>query len=51
MAPNNAADMSGCLKLFTSIDPGVQIIETFAGDKSDTIYKRTGTDWESALTR
>jgi len=34
-----------------SIDPNVQMIEAFAGDKSDLIFKRVSGRWESVCTR
>lgn len=51
MAPNQSCDMGGCIRLFESIDPNVQWIETFAGGKSDSIFKRGKEGWESVLTR
>lgn len=51
MAPNQSCDMSGCVKLFEGIDPDVQMIETFAGNESDTIYKLVAGAWQSASTR
>lgn len=41
---NNAADeccdMRSCVRLFEGIDPRVLRIDTYAGDKRDTIYMR-----------
>jgi len=52
MAESQSVDMAGCTKLFLAIDPNVQWIETFAGTKPDTIYKRMPDgSWDSALTR
>lgn len=39
------ADMSGCIRLFTAIDPHVIRIETLAGDVADTTYVRDGGNW------
>ena len=51
MAESTCVDMSGCLGFFERIDPNVELIETFAGLKSDTIYKRGANGWDVALTR
>jgi hypothetical protein len=32
-------DMRGAIKIFTGIDPEVQLIETFSGNEPDTIYQ------------
>lgn len=42
-------DMNGCIALFTTIDPKVRSILTFAGDKPDTAYYRNGAtgEWEA----
>ena len=40
-------DMSGCIALFTAIDPKVRHIVTFAGGKQDTTYHRDGAHWEA----
>ena len=50
MAPADCCDMQGCVDLFERIDPRVRRIETFAGDKVDTIYVRErGKDWRAIL--
>jgi len=51
MAETSACDLGGCVALFTKIDPDVKLIETFAGDKSDTIFKRSNDGWKAVLTR
>lgn len=40
MPQYNACDMMGCISLFAAIDPDVERIDTFAGDKKDTCYRR-----------
>lgn len=47
MAPEDCCDMSACVALFTTIDPTVRAIETFAGEVPDTIYKRLGNRWHA----
>lgn len=39
----DCCDMVGCIKVFKAIDPGVAEIETFSGEKLDTVY-RLGAD-------
>lgn len=51
IAANQCCDMGGCIRLFEGIDPKVEMIETFAGGKSDTIFKREPDGWRSVLTR
>jgi len=50
MAVANCCDMQGCIDLFISISPEVQLIETFAGGRRDTLYLRVRDGW-SALSR
>ncbi|MBY5841426.1 hypothetical protein J3P71_03995 [Rhizobium leguminosarum] len=45
MAEINACDAMGCWEIFSAIDPDVKRIETFAGDKADTFYIRSGKEW------
>lgn len=45
MGENHCCDMSACIALFTSIDPNVSKIETFAGKIPDTIYLLTPDGW------
>lgn len=40
-------DMTGAIRFFTRIDPEVQQIQTYAGPERDTIYTRTGKQWEA----
>ena len=50
MAERQSTDMTACVRLFTAVDPEVRRIDTFAGTKPDTIYKRTDDEeWEAAL--
>ncbi len=50
MAPGNCCHKPGCTDLFERIDPKAQRIETFAGDKADTINVRErGGDWRAML--
>ncbi len=51
MESGQCCDLSGCISIFEKIDQNVEIIETFSGDKSDTIFKRVNGDWQSVLTR
>lgn len=41
----NCCDMTGCLGVFRGIDPEVALIQTYSGDRPDTIYRRKGTEW------
>jgi len=46
MAPLNCCDMSGCIKLFSAIDPNVRRILTYAGGVPDTEYLKDGSgEW------
>jgi hypothetical protein len=47
MPPDNCCDMSGCIALFERIDADVTRIETMAGSKPDTIYRRTSEGWRA----
>jgi hypothetical protein len=38
-------DMQGCIDLFAGFAPDVEEINTFAGGKADTSYKRKGGEW------
>jgi hypothetical protein len=40
-------DMQGCIDLFTGFAPDVIEINTFAGGKADTSYRRTGNTWSA----
>ena len=43
----DCCDFRGCLRLFEAIDPGVVAIDTWSGDRPDTIYRKRGGTWES----
>jgi hypothetical protein len=40
-------DKDGCIALFQRIDPDVQMICTYVGEKLDTYYRREGQQWRS----
>ncbi|CAN7202586.1 hypothetical protein LJR030_000524 [Rhizobium sp. LjRoot30] len=40
MGRSSCTDMSGAIRLFEAIDPGVRLIETFAENVPDTIYRK-----------
>ncbi|WP_438749172.1 hypothetical protein [Pararhizobium sp. O133] len=42
---NGAADMSGAINLYKSIDPNVAAIYTYDGGKPDTAYLLKDGDW------
>lgn len=39
-AADECCDMRACVRLFEGIDPRVLRIDTFAGEKRDTVYMR-----------
>ena len=45
MAQHNCVDMAGAVELFTTIDPDVVTISTFAGPVLDTQYRRVCGQW------
>ena len=45
MGENSCTDMRGCIALFKRIDPEVRYIATQAGEKLDTVYRRSGDRW------
>jgi hypothetical protein len=47
MENGNCCDMSGCIKVFETIDANCQLIETFAGSQRDTIYVHRSGQWHS----
>jgi len=47
LVDGHCCDMTGCIKLFQSIDPQVIKILTYSGDDEDTSYRKTDIDWES----
>jgi len=42
-------DMSGAIAVFQVIDPDVQQIQTWSGDKADVIYTRAGRSWSAGF--
>ena len=42
-------DMTGCIRLFTAIEPNVQVIRTLSGLSWDTSYHRRGDEWHARL--
>ena len=49
-APNhNCPDMGGAIEVFTNMNPAVERIDCYEGDRLATIYKRTGDGWQSRL--
>lgn len=49
MGDDSCTDMSGAIRMFEAIDPGVQSIATFAGATPDTSYVRVNGKWEALL--
>jgi hypothetical protein len=52
MGENSCTDMSGCIRLFSRIDPMVELIETFASPshpRRDTAYRRRNGKWQAGL--
>jgi hypothetical protein len=47
--PICCCDMTGCIAVFQTIDPDVIQIQTFSGDKPDTIYTRDGDRWAAGF--
>ena len=45
----NCCDMDGCIQWFTRIDPFVEAICIYAGDRIDTAYLKTGKEWECRM--
>ena len=39
-------DMSGAIRLFLALDPGVELIVTVAAGVPDIAYRRVSGDWE-----
>ena len=44
---DNCCDMQGIIDIFTNIDPNVRLIETFANDRSDTVYEKSCGKWNA----
>jgi hypothetical protein len=47
LADGECCDMSGCVALFERIDPKVTAVETFSGDRADTVYRKAGKEWNA----
>jgi hypothetical protein len=45
----NCCDMSGAIEMVTAIAPDVRVIETYAGGKPDTVFRRNGDDWDTFM--
>lgn len=45
----SCTDMSGCIKVFKSIDPNVIAIQTIAGKRKDTCYVLINGKWEARI--
>jgi hypothetical protein len=46
---NHCCDAGGAINYAKNIDPGVTVIETFAGDKLDTVYRLDGEgEWQAS---
>lgn len=46
----NCCHMPGAIALFTAIDPGARVIDTYAGGKPDTLCRLVDGEW-TAFTR
>lgn len=44
---NNCCDMGGAIQMFSAIDPGVEVIETYAGRRLDTTYRLSEDGWQA----
>lgn len=51
MLDGNCCDMTGCLSLFQGIDPKVTAIETYSGDKADTVYRKEDEEWSAFVSK
>ena len=49
MLDGNNCDMAGCVALFEQIDLEVKEIETFSGNRPDTLYRKEGKVWKPLL--
>lgn len=43
----NYPDMSSTVRCFTSVDPEIEVIQTYVGDKPDTVYVKVGNEWQA----
>lgn len=45
---SGCTDMGGCTAFFERIDPTVRCIQTYSGNRADTVYRRNAVDqWEA----
>ncbi len=44
---NSCTDMTGCVNTVKKLDPRVQEIRTYAGDKPDTAYRLIEGEWRA----
>lgn len=47
MRDGSCTDMTGAIQLFQAIDANVEAIDTFAGGKPDTLYRKERHGWEA----
>ena len=45
----NYPDMSSTIKCFTSVDPKIEVVQTFVGGKPDTVYAKLDGKWEAKI--
>lgn len=51
IAETQTPDQSGLTKIFIAIDPNAKLIEVFAGDRPDCVFKLGPSGWESVTSR
>src|SRR5262249_51855320 len=51
LAWRSCCDMRGAIQAFEGIDPSVELIETFAGEVPDTVYRRIDGKWHAYAPR
>lgn len=47
LPPMNYPDMNSTINCFTSVDPEIEIIQTFVGGKLDTVYVKSNNEWQA----
>jgi hypothetical protein len=45
----NYPDMSSTIRCFTSVDPEIEVIETFVGGEPDTMYIKIDSEWQAIV--
>jgi hypothetical protein len=45
----NYPDMSSTIRCFTSVDPEIEVIETFVDGKPDTMYIKIDGEWQAIV--